>query len=257
MSDLKGRVALVTGGARGLGAAAAKALAAKGAKVVVTDIADGSETAAAIDGAYVKHDVTSEDEWVAAVAFAKDTFGGLDILVNNAGVFWLKPIVMESLEDFRKMQQINVEGVFLGLKHALPAIAERAQQWDGGGAVVNISSVAGLVGAPNLISYNASKGAVRLMTKAAALEYAPMKVRVNSVHPGIIDTPMMANAAKAIEATTGQGSNTTRTQFASRHPLGRMGRDIDVANAVVFLASDAAAFMTGSELVVDGGMTAI
>lgn len=257
MSDLKGRVALVTGGARGLGAAAAKALAAKGAKVVVTDIADGSETAAAIDGAYVKHDVTSEDEWVAAVAFAKDTFGGLDILVNNAGVFWLKPIVMESLEDFRKMQQINVEGVFLGLKHALPAIAERAQQWDGGGAVVNISSVAGLVGAPNLISYNASKGAVRLMTKAAALEYAPMKVRVNSVHPGIIDTPMMANAAKAIEATTGQGSNTTRTQFASRHPLGRMGRDIDVANAVVFLASDAAAFITGSELVVDGGMTAI
>ena len=257
MSDLKGRVALVTGGARGLGAAAAKALAAKGAKVVVSDIADGGETAAAIDGAYVKHDVTSEDEWAAAVAFAKDTFGGLDILVNNAGVFWLKPIVMESLEDFRKMQQINVEGVFLGLKHALPAIAERAQQWDGGGAVVNISSVAGLVGAPNLISYNASKGAVRLMTKAAALEYAPMKVRVNSVHPGIIDTPMLTNAAKAIEATTGQGSNTTRTQFASRHPLGRMGRDIDVANAVVFLASDAAAFMTGSELVVDGGMTAI
>lgn len=257
MSDLKGRVALVTGGARGLGAAAAKALAAKGAKVVVTDIADGNETAAAIDGAYVKHDVASEDEWVAAVAFAKDTFGGLDILVNNAGVFWLKPIVMESLEDFRKMQQINVEGVFLGLKYALPAIAERAQQWDGGGAVVNISSVAGLVGAPNLIAYNASKGAVRLMTKAAALEYAPMKVRVNSVHPGIIDTPMMANAAKAIEATTGQGSNTTRTQFASRHPLGRMGRDIDVANAVAFLASDAAAFVTGSELVVDGGMTAI
>lgn len=257
MSELTGRVALVTGGARGLGAAAAKALAAKGAKVVVTDIADGGETAAAIDGAYVKHDVTSAEEWAAAVAFAKDTFGGLDILVNNAGVFWLKPIAMESLEDFRKMQQINVEGVFLGLKYALPAIAERAQQWDGGGAVVNISSVAGLVGAPNLIAYNASKGAVRLMTKAAALEYAPMKVRVNSVHPGIIDTPMMANAAKVIEATTGQGSNTTRTQFASRHPLGRMGRDIDVANAVAFLASDAAAFVTGSELVVDGGMTAI
>lgn len=257
MSDLSGRVALVTGGARGLGAAAAKALAAKGAKVVVSDIGDGGETAAAIDGAYVKHDVTREDEWAAAVAFAKETFGGLDILVNNAGVFWLKPIVMESLEDFRRMQQINVEGVFLGLKHALPAIAERAQQWDGGGAVVNLSSVAGLVGAPNLISYNASKGAVRLMTKAAALEYAPMKVRVNSVHPGIIDTPMMAEAAKVLEATTGQGSNTIRTQFASRHPLGRMGRDVDVANAVAFLASDAAAFVTGAELVVDGGMTAI
>lgn len=257
MAELEGRVALVTGGARGLGAAAAKALAAKGAKVVVSDIGDGSEIAAAIGGAYVKHNVTREEEWAAAVAFAKETFGGLDILVNNAGVFWLKPIVMESLEDFRRMQQINVEGVFLGLKHALPAIAERAQLWDGGGAVVNLSSVAGIVGAPNLIAYNASKGAVRLMTKAAALEYAPMKVRVNSVHPGIIDTPMMADAAKAIEAATGQGSNTIRTQFASRHPLGRMGRDIDVANAVAFLASDAAAFVTGSELVVDGGMTAI
>lgn len=257
MSDLSGRVALVTGGARGLGASAAKALAAKGAKVVVSDIRDGSETAAAIDGAFVKHDVTNEDEWIAAVKFAKDTFGGLDILVNNAGVFWMMPLPMETLENFRKMQAINVEGVFLGLKHAIPAIAERAHQWDGGGAVVNLSSVAGIVGAPNIIAYNASKGAVRLMTKSAALEYAGAKVRVNSVHPGIIDTPMMAEAAKVIEATTGQGANTTRDNFATRHPLGRMGRDTDVANAVAFLASDAAAFITGSELVVDGGMTAI
>jgi len=257
MAELSGRVALVTGGARGLGAAAAKALAAKGAKVVVSDIRDGGETAAAIDGAYVKHDVTSEEEWTAAVQFAKDKFGGLDILVNNAGVFWVTPLPMETLENFRKMQAINVEGVFLGLKHCIPAIAERAHQWDGGGAVVNLSSVAGIVGAPNIIAYNASKGAVRLMTKSAALEYAPAKVRVNSVHPGIIDTPMMAEAAKVIEATTGQGANATRDQFATRHPLGRMGRDIDIANAVAFLASDAAAFITGSELVVDGGMTAI
>lgn len=138
MSELKGRVALVTGGARGLGAAAAKALGAKGAKVVVTDIGDGNETAKAIDGAYFKHDVTSEDEWIAAIAFAKETFGGLDILVNNAGVFWVKPMAAETLESFRKMQAINVEGVFLGLKHGIPAIAERAQQWDGGGAVVNL-----------------------------------------------------------------------------------------------------------------------
>lgn len=257
MKELEGRVALVTGGARGLGAAAAKALAAKGAKVVVSDVSDGHETANAVDGAYVKHDVTSEDQWIAAVKFAKDTFGGLDILINNAGVFWIKPLPMETLESFRKMQQINVEGVFLGLKHAIPAIAERAQQWDGGGAIVNLSSVAGIVGGPNIIAYNASKGAVRLMTKSAALEYASQKVRVNSVHPGIIDTPMMADAAKILETATGQGSNSIRTQFASRHPLGRMGRDIDVANAVAFLASDAAAFVTGSELVVDGGMTAI
>ncbi len=257
MGDLDGRVALVTGGARGLGAATAKALAAKGAKVLITDIRDGAETAAAIGGAYLKHDVTSESDWIAAVAHAKQSFGGLDVLVNNAGVFWVKPLMMETLEDFRRMQQINVEGVFLGLKHAMPAIAERAPLWDGGGAVINLSSVAGLVGAPNLIAYNASKGAVRLMTKSAALEYASMKVRVNSVHPGIIDTPMMAEAAQVIEGATGQGANAIRTQFAQRHPIGRMGRDIDVANAIAFLASDAAAFVTGSELVVDGGMTAI
>lgn len=257
MGDLGGRVALVTGGARGLGAAAARALAGEGANVVVSDVREGDKIAAAIGGAYVKHDVTSEEDWIAAVAFAKEAFGGLDILVNNAGVFWVKPLAAETLESFRKMQQINVEGVFLGLKHAIPAIAERAHQWDGGGAVVNLSSVAGIVGGPNIIAYNASKGAVRLMTKSAALEFAPMKVRVNSVHPGIIETPMMAEAAAVLEKATGEGANTIRTRFAERHPLGRMGRDIDVANAVVFLASDKAAFMTGSELVVDGGMTAV
>jgi NAD(P)-dependent dehydrogenase (short-subunit alcohol dehydrogenase family) len=258
-SDLKGRVALVTGGARGIGAATAKAIAAAGAKVVVSDIADGSECASAIGGAYVKHDVRSEDEWIAAVAFAKDKFGGLDILVNNAGIFWVKPMAMETLEAFRHMQQINVEGVFLGLKYAIPAIAERGGQWDGGGAIVNLSSVAGIVGGPNIIAYNASKGAVRLMTKSAALECAQagMKVRVNSVHPGIIDTPMMAEAADALGKATGQGANSLRASFAERHPMKRMGRDTDIANAVVFLVSDQAAFMTGAELVVDGGMTAI
>ena len=259
MNDLAGRVALVTGSARGIGAATARALAAAGAKVVISDVADGAETASAVGGAYVKHDVRSEDEWIAAVGFAQETFGGLDILVNNAGVFWVKPLAMETLEDFRRMQQINVEGVFLGLKHAIPAIAERADRWDGGGAIVNLSSVAGIVGGPNIIAYNASKGAVRLMTKSAALECAQagLKVRVNSVHPGIIDTPMMAEAADAIGKATGQGANTMRTNFAERHPMKRMGRDSDVANAIKFLASDAAAFITGSELVVDGGMTAI
>ena len=259
MGSLDGRVALITGGARGIGAATARALAAAGAKVVISDIAEGTETATAIGGAYIRHDVSNEDQWISAVAFARDTFGGLDILVNNAGVFWVKPLAMETLEDFRRMQQINVDGVFLGLKHAIPAIAERAQNWDGGGAVVNLSSVAGIVGGPNIIAYNASKGAVRLMTKSAALEcaQADLKVRVNSVHPGIIDTPMMAQAADAIGKATGQGSNTMRASFAQRHPMKRMGRDSDVANAIAFLCSDAAAFITGSELIVDGGMTAI
>lgn len=257
MNDLEGRVALVTGSARGIGAATARALAAAGAKVVISDVADGNETAASIGGAYVRQDVTSEDDWIAAIAFAQKTFGGLDILVNNAGIFWLKPIANTSLEDFRRMQQINVEGVFLGLKHAIPAIAQRANKWDGGGAIVNLSSVAGLVGAPLTLAYNASKGAVRLMTKAAAMECAQagMKVRVNSVHPGIIDTPMMAEAAANMAAAT--GANDLRERFAQRHPMGRLGRDIDIANAIKFLVSDAAAFMTGSELVVDGGMTAM
>lgn len=257
MADLDGRVALVTGGARGLGAATAKALAAEGAKVVVSDVRDGEATAAAVGGAFVTHDVTSEEAWIAAVAFAKQRFGGLDILVNNAGIFWTKPIAMESLETFRQMQQVNVEGVFLGLKHGIPALAERASQWDGGAAIVNLSSVSGLIGAPMTLAYSASKGAVRLMTKTAAIECARagMQVRVNSVHPGIIDTPMMSEAVTAM--TGGRGNNEMMERLATSHPLGRLGRDTDIANAVTFLASDKAAFMTGAELVVDGGMTAM
>ena len=258
MQDLEGRVALVTGGARGIGAATARALAAAGAKVVVSDFNDGTAVADAVGGAYVQHDVAVEADWIAAVAFAKSTFGGLDILVNNAGIFWMKPIVETALEDFRRMQQVNVEGVFLGLKHAIPATAERSQRWDGGGSIINLSSVAGLVGQAGGLAYNASKGAVRLMTKSAALECARggLKIRVNSVHPGIIDTPMMAEAAVAVSARNGEGSNSTLERFAQSHPLGRLGRDIDIANAIAFLASDGAAFMTGSEVVVDGGMTA-
>ncbi len=258
MGDLTGRVALVTGGQRGIGAATARALADAGAKVVVTDVGDGGEIAAAIGGAYIRHDVTSEDDWIAAVKFARDTFGGLDILVNNAGVFWMKPIVDTALEDFRKMQQVNVEGVFLGLKHSIPAIAARAQQWDGGGAIVNLSSVAGLVGSPLTLAYNASKGAVRLMTKAAAMECATggLKIRVNSVHPGVIETPMAQQVLGGFAAAAGEGANSARQRMVERHPLGHFGRDIDVANAILFLASDAAAFITGAELAVDGGMTA-
>ncbi len=259
MTNLEGRVALVTGGARGIGAAAARALAGAGARVVVSDINDGAEMASAIDGAYVRHDVTSEADWAAAVAFAEATFGGLDILVNNAGVFFVRPILMTSLEDFRRMQQVNVDGVFLGLKHAIPAIARRGEKWDGGGAIVNISSVAGIVGSANTVAYSASKGAVRLMTKSAALECAEakVKVRVNSVHPGIIDTPMMDGAISLISKATGKDEDSERARMARRHPMGRLGRDADVANAVLFLASDASAFITGAEVVVDGGMTAI
>ena len=256
--DLTGRVALVTGGASGIGKATAKALAKSGAKVVVSDIGDGAALARDIGGAYVRHDVTSEDDWIQAIAFAKSTFGGLDILVNNAGIFLMKPTPATSLEEFRRVLQVNVEGVFLGLKHGIPALAERAAKWDGGASVVNLSSVAGLVGQANTLAYNASKGAVRLMTKSSAMECSrgSIKVRVNSVHPGVIKTPMMARAMAEVASRTGIGSNSVEQRFTESHPIGRLGRDTDVANAIVFLASDSAAFMTGSELVVDGGWTA-
>ena len=264
-TKLQGRVALVTGGARGIGAASAQALAEAGAAVLITDVLDdeGERTAAAIASkggraGYHHHDVRDEGAWKAAVAEAERRFGGLDILLNSAGIFALKPMSETSIEEFRQMQAINVEGVFLGMKTAIPAIAKRAQQWPGGGSIINLSSVAGLTGAAFAVPYNASKGAVRLMTKGAALECAQLghKIRVNSIHPGIIDT-MMGQKVMDDAAATGAGSaNEVRSNMIALHPLGRLGVAADIANAVVFLASDDAAFMTGSEVVVDGGMTA-
>lgn len=262
---LKGRVALVTGGARGIGAASARALAAAGAAVLITDVLDedGQKTAASIaeTGAragYFHHDVRDEAAWLAAVKEAETRFGGLDILLNNAGIFALKPMMETTLEEFRHMQSINVDGVFLGMKSAIPAIAKRAQQWPGGGAIINLSSVAGLTGAAFAVPYNASKGAVRLMTKGAALECAQLglKIRVNSVHPGVIDTQMGQKVMDDFVAAGTGTANEVRNNVISLHPLGRLGEASDIANAVLFLASDDAAFMTGSEVVVDGGMTA-
>lgn len=262
---LGGRVALVTGGARGIGAASANALAAAGAAVLVTDLLDedGERTAAGIVSAggkagYVRHDVRDEGQWTHAVNEAEKRFGGLDILVNNAGIFAMKPMLMTSIEEFRQMQAVNVEGVFLGMKTAIPALSKRSAQWAGGSAIVNLSSVAGLTGAAFAVPYNASKGAVRLMTKGAALECAQMgqKIRVNSVHPGVIDTMMGQKVMDDFVAAGGGSANEVRTNVISLHPLGRLGVAADIANAVVFLASDDASFITGSELVVDGGMTA-
>lgn len=262
---LSGRVALVTGGARGIGAASAKALAAAGAAVLVTDVLDedGEKTAAAIasSGAragYRRHDVRDESAWRDAVGEAERRFGGLDILLNNAGIFALKPMSETTIDEFRHMQSINVEGVFLGMKHSIPAITKRASQWPGGGSIINLSSVAGLTGASLAVAYNASKGAVRIMTKGAALECAALghKIRVNSIHPGIIETTMGQKLMDDFVAAGGGSANEVRANMIALHPLGRLGMPEDIANAVVFLASDDAAFMTGSEVVVDGGMTA-
>lgn len=256
MGDLTGRIALVTGASRGIGAASARALAAAGAKVAVTDLTAPDDLAAEIGGWARAQDVTSEADWAATMDWLRREAGGLDILVNNAGLFLMKPLLETSLAEWQRLHAVNVEGVFLGTKAAIPLLAERAAKWAGGTAIVNLSSMAGLVGSAGAACYNASKGAVRLFTKGVALELAPAGIRVNSVHPGIIETTMGQEVIDAISALGGIGANEARDNAAAVHPLGHMGQPRNVADAIVFLASDKAAFMTGSELVVDGGVTA-
>ncbi|MDB5481580.1 MAG: 3-alpha-(or 20-beta)-hydroxysteroid dehydrogenase [Caulobacteraceae bacterium] len=256
MSELAGRVALVTGASRGIGAATARALAAAGARVILTDLADASALAAELGGLWRRQDVTREDEWREVMAFARSEAGGLDILVNNAGLFLQKPLLETTLDDWRRLHAVNVEGVFLGCKHAVPLLAERAPRWAGGAAIVNISSVAGLVGAAGAVCYNASKGAVRIMTKGLALELARSRIRVNSVHPGLIDTTMGQEVMSRVAAALRVDDEEARSRLARRTPLRTLGKPAYIADAVAFLASDRAAYVTGTEMVVDGGFTA-
>jgi NAD(P)-dependent dehydrogenase (short-subunit alcohol dehydrogenase family) len=221
---------------------------------MLTDLADPLELAAELGASSCAHDVTSEADWARVMAMLQAEQGGLDVLVNNAGRFLMRPVSETTLEDWRALQAVNVEGVFLGCKLALPLLAARAGRRRGGASIINLSSVAGLTGAAGAVAYNASKGAVRLMTKGMALEFAPMKIRVNSVHPGVIDTDMGRDLLDRVAALTGEGENAVRAQVTLAHPPGRLGEARDVA--VAFLASDQAAFITGSELVVDGGFTA-
>lgn len=256
MTELAGRIALVTGASRGIGEAAARSLTAQGARVVLTDLADTSALAEELGGWARVQDVSDEQGWIETMEFARDEAGGLDILVNNAGLFLVKPVTETTLEDWRKLHSVNVEGVFLGCKHAIPLLAERAQQWAGGASIINLSSVAGLVGSALVSCYNASKGAVRLFTKGVAVEVAPMKIRCNSVHPGIIETDMGRDLVTRFAAAAGVGENDTRAGLSNLHALGHFGVSQNVADAITFLASDRAAFMTGTEMIVDGGFTA-
>jgi NAD(P)-dependent dehydrogenase (short-subunit alcohol dehydrogenase family) len=249
-----GKVALVTGAASGLGAESARRLAREGAAVLLTDLAveAGEAVTREIVGAggqaaFVAHDVTSEADWRDAVAGVVERFGRLDILVNNAGISGGPPDLMtHALEDWRRILSVNLDGVFLGLRHAGPAIARA-----GGGSVINLSSILGKVAIAGAAAYCASKGGVLMLTKAAALEWAPLNIRVNSIHPGFIDTPMVSSALR--EAPN---SNGLTEMIVSRHALGRLGQPREIADVVVFLASDESSFMTGSEVVVDGGYTA-
>lgn len=264
--DLDGKVALVSGGARGIGAAAACALARAGAKVLVTDILDelGQAMAAQIrqDGGvaeYLHLNVCAEEDWVQAVNAAVEQFGGLDILVNNAGVESFEAISDIELADWRRLQAINVDGVFLGLKQAVLAMKPGGAAGRGG-SIINMSSSAGFIGAVGLTSYCASKGAVRLLTKAAAVECATFgfDIRVNSVHPGIIMTDMWEHGLTAMaEKFLGGDRDLALQKITAMTPGGRTGTAADVADVVLFLASDASRFVNGSEQMVDYGLTAM
>ncbi len=266
MLDINGKTALVTGGARGLGAAAAKKLAGAGANVFITDILDelGEATVAEIREAggsatYFHHDVRSEDEWKNAVEACVAEYGGLDVLLNNAGILISGPVTETSLEDWRRITSINVDGVFLGVKTALPHMIKAGEKWPGGASIINISSVAGLVGAANLAAYSMTKGAVKLLTKSVALDCAAagQKVRVNSIHPAIIQTNMAQEVIDGMK-DAGAVSNDEEAygMFNMAHPIGHVGQPKDVASAVLFLASEASSYMTGAEVRVDGGYTA-
>ena len=245
MGRLDGKVALISGGARGQGATEAKLFAREGAKVVLGDIRDeaGKQVEAEIRAAggeatYMHLDVTSDADWVEAVGTAITRYGKLDILVNNTGIVIWKRLEETSEAEWDHIMAVNAKGVFLGTKHAIPAL-RRA----GGGSMVNISSTAGLRGSAGLAAYIATKGAVRLLTKATALEHVQDNIRCNSVHPGGVDTPMVQDAPVDLAR---QG----------RTPMGRRATPEEIAYGVLYLASDESSFMTGSELVIDGGRTA-
>ncbi|MEX2267111.1 MAG: glucose 1-dehydrogenase [Acidimicrobiia bacterium] len=248
MTRLDGKVALITGAARGQGAAEARLFASAGAAVVLGDVLDddGENVANEIGerAAYCHLDVTSEGDWAAAVDTAVNRFEGLDVLVSNAGISPMpRPIVDTDPADYRKVIEVNQVGAFLGVRAAAPAVVER-----GGGSIVLISSVNGFVGAGGIAGYVSSKFALRGLTKVAALELGRSGVRVNSVHPGPIDTPMVQPES--------WGGFDMRPALAHSNPLGRIGQPEEVAELVAWLASDASAYCTGAEFVIDGGYLA-
>jgi len=263
MDRVKGKVAIITGGAGDLGGATALLLAKEGAKVVVTDIDDtkGKDVVEQIrreggEAIYVSHDVTSENNWKEVIEKTFSKFGRLDVLVNNAGVFSRKAIEDISLEEWRWVMAVNLDGVFLGTKYAIGAMKKT-----GGGSIINISSVAGLVGmVADTSAYAASKGAVRLFTKSAAIQCSKAghdyNIRVNSLHPGFILTPMLEKAIQTEVESTGRGYEEVRKIREEWSPMGRLGTPEDVAWGVLYLASDESKYMTGAELVIDGGFTA-
>ena len=261
MGRLDNKVILITGSARGIGAETAKAMAQEGASLVISDLLDeaGERTAQDINEAggkaeYVHHDASDEESWKNLIAQTIKRFGRLNALVNNAGIEIVKTIQNTSLADLQRISAVNEHGVFLGIKYAIEPMTVA-----GGGSIINLSSVAGIQGFFGLTAYCMSKGGVRLLTKAAAVELARMGtgIRVNSVHPGVIGTQMAQRLFEGYEdCGLGESIDDVVSQFVKRHPIGRLGVPKDIANAMVFLASDESSFITGAEIVVDGGLCA-
>lgn len=246
MNNLQGKVALITGAARGQGAAEARLFAKRGAKVVITDVLDeeGKQVAAEIgDSAlYIHLDVTDENSWVAAVKEAVEHFGKLNVLVNNAGIVKVSALVDTSVADYMKVIEINQLGVFLGMRTVAGPMKDA-----GSGSIINISSIDGLIGMTGGSAYCASKFAVRGMTKVAAMELGPDNIRVNSIHPGGIHTPMITQAGM---------DETAMKDIFSKVPIGRVGQPEEMATLAAYLASDDSSYSTGSEFIADGGLTA-
>jgi len=250
MAQLDGKVALITGAASGIGAACARTFAREGAKLLLTDLDDigGQRVGGETGGTFVRQDVTDETSWPEVVAAAQRRFGGLHVLVANAGIGIMGPAIDMAFADWRRQMAVNVDGVFLSVKYCIPLMRR-----SGGGSIIMMSSVAGLRGSAGLAGYSATKGAVRLFAKSIALECAQAgdKIRVNSVHPGVIDTPIWTKLPRGANAPLDP-----RAIAAAMVPMGEAGQPEDIADGVLYLASDASRHVTGSELVIDGGMTA-
>lgn len=248
MGRLDGKVALITGAARGQGEASARLFTAEGARVVLGDILDdlGKAVATSLGDAaiYLHHDVSQEDSWASFVATGSDRFGRIDVLMNNAGIIHVAPVAQITLENYMKVVNVNQVGCLLGMRSVIPAMVAA-----GGGSIINVSSTTGMEGAMGLVAYVSTKFAIRGMTKTAALELGRVGIRVNSLHPGGIDTPMGDGSMEDFKDVDAQG-------FFETLPLGRIGRPDEMAQVALFLASDESSYCTGSEFVADGGMLA-
>lgn len=252
MGRLDGKIALITGGASGLGRESARLFAREGARVAITDIntEGGRAVAAEIGDAalFLEHDVTSEARWIEVLDATVAAFGGLHVLVNSAGIGLSKSVEDTELAEWRRVHAIDLDGVFLGCKHAIARIAA-----SGGGSIVNISSIAGIIAGHNMAAYNSAKAGVRHLSKSVALHCARKgtNIRCNSVHPAFIDTPILDPYKERF------GEDVALDKFARQIPLGRVGRPLEVAYAILYLASDESSFTTGTELIVDGGISAM